>query len=904
MPISYASKKLLKDLKEITLEGKQNGVYVAPLEDNIFEWHGNIVPTSGRYQGMIMHCILNFPETYPTEPPTIKIGTHIPHSNIIEYGGEKNYLCLDLIKNFFWMESGQDKSMPYTGWSCAYSVMSIMLQLQTFLFEDFVEHYDGEIIHSFYELAPEYGGGPRTLETASKDLDLAFKEAKEFKCTKCGHCYEKPYPEILIEIPKRVHYPIRIELIKDKELHPKFQKYVDDMIKQISESLKDKSDYEILEKLYEKFYIKRFYQGLEEITERLKFEMDIFNERNLNNEYDEGNGWGVNESYILSYNYKNNYQNCTCDRCSALKDIHEEFKDKEFEDEKTEKESPKKNIKEEFLKELINKWNHRTELKVWMDLYQEGYDDLMNKNKKTIKKETKKESKADQFDMFDPTKKPSKDDTILNQLPEHLIYSLFECLTLKNRSKLSNSFESLQKYHLDPYFWEGNELSCYYTKKNFRETTLGFGISLKFFKKSPAIKEINTPLELLSREAFEKYKVRTSVWGQQFSMWLPIYINDSHGGSTEVRKLMEECITKLKFGLNYMDELDEKDTEIEDVGTLWYDEGEQLYNNSNFDQPNNVLVAHDPETGEALYNEQPKDKYKYAKSTLKSVWDKEKLKFKPIYALDILIKLMASIEIHMMKGNLYISFKALNAYCQIHRLLLQFIKWYPEIKTEVEFRLERFIKYPKSRNKQITPALKEMIALLTVSEKYNWHSISNAYLEESFDRGSRWILKQFPELAWVEDELEEFDQDRINKSFAATIVGKRSVVFSIYFCSIIAKPRNKTLEEIRNEYDQWYGFPSRINRFKFQQFLKKVNEMKDWETFFELINIYRPTGAPLADLLRQGVLNSEFRKYHSKKELRIDDSFKDSKRYGRNGWIPDKKFIWRDSKELWSGKDL
>ena len=99
---SYATKRLMKDLKEVSSDGKQNGVYVVPLEDNIFEWHGNIVPTAGRYQGMIMHCILNFPKTYPTEPPTIKIGTHIPHSNIIEYNGEKNYLCLDLIKNFFW----------------------------------------------------------------------------------------------------------------------------------------------------------------------------------------------------------------------------------------------------------------------------------------------------------------------------------------------------------------------------------------------------------------------------------------------------------------------------------------------------------------------------------------------------------------------------------------------------------------------------------------------------------------------------------------------------------------------------------------------------------------------------------------------------------------------------------
>ena len=70
---------------------------------------------------MVVHLQLDFPETYPTEPPTVHLLTGIPHDNVINsrwnsesYPGMRpNYLCLDMLRghDFF---LGQGDCAPQT----------------------------------------------------------------------------------------------------------------------------------------------------------------------------------------------------------------------------------------------------------------------------------------------------------------------------------------------------------------------------------------------------------------------------------------------------------------------------------------------------------------------------------------------------------------------------------------------------------------------------------------------------------------------------------------------------------------------------------------------------------------------------------------------------------------------
>jgi ubiquitin-protein ligase len=122
--LNFATRRLIRDMKEIE-ENEIATVNVAayPSEDDIFLWFANIVgPKGSLYEGAMYHLELRIPETYPMKPPLIKFLSPIHHPNVIG-----QMLCCDLVAEN--MPAGEG------GWNSAYSIMSILLQLQSFLAE-------------------------------------------------------------------------------------------------------------------------------------------------------------------------------------------------------------------------------------------------------------------------------------------------------------------------------------------------------------------------------------------------------------------------------------------------------------------------------------------------------------------------------------------------------------------------------------------------------------------------------------------------------------------------------------------------------------------------------------------------------------------------------------------------
>ena len=166
---NFATRRLLKDFKQIQ-NNKIPTVNIScvPLEDDLFVWHGNLVGPAGTdYEGAFFHFELSFPETYPIDPPTILLFSQIKHPNVFD-----GMVCLDMFN------STQDKNG--SGWSPAYSIESILIQLQAFLFQS-VEK-------------PATEKEKRKLE---HELEKIRKKANDFECEKCSHRTKvNPYPPI------------------------------------------------------------------------------------------------------------------------------------------------------------------------------------------------------------------------------------------------------------------------------------------------------------------------------------------------------------------------------------------------------------------------------------------------------------------------------------------------------------------------------------------------------------------------------------------------------------------------------------------------------------------------------------------------------------------------------------
>ena len=120
---SLSSKRLLRDLNEL-YSSPLDYISAAPYNNDLYCWHANILGSvDSPYEGTVFHLILDFPQEYPNKPPKVTLRTQIERQFV--YG---NKICIDILETF----KTNEKS---TGWSSSYSISSILLQIQSYLFD-------------------------------------------------------------------------------------------------------------------------------------------------------------------------------------------------------------------------------------------------------------------------------------------------------------------------------------------------------------------------------------------------------------------------------------------------------------------------------------------------------------------------------------------------------------------------------------------------------------------------------------------------------------------------------------------------------------------------------------------------------------------------------------------------
>lgn len=241
--------------------------------------------------------------------------------------------------------------------------------------------------------------------------------------------------------------------------------------------------------------------------------------------------------------------------------------------------------------------------------------------------------------------------------------------------------------------------------------------------------------------------------------------------------------------------------------------------------------------------------------------------FHPHMALSAIPKLMNTMIVMMMDGGVLASVKALEGYFAFHRLLLAFIEMYPELMTEVNNRIASFMKSEAYRLKSVVPSMGDWLPLISASNKYTWADVSSYVVAEGFDRHVIWVCREDPSLATLSDVKDAanpgVEQYRIDKSFEASTVSLKLVLFHVHFLTQIARPKGVSLAQVVDTYDRYLGRPDSKTVDSFQVAVKKIQGITGWPDFFTLAQLKVPTPTNLTAILRQSVKNSKKKRYHT-----------------------------------------
>jgi len=147
-------RRLIADLREVRA-ARICSIWAGPVGDSLFSWCASLANPAN---GTVYHFHLQFPSDYPASPPAVSACTPLHHPSYLPLGNNHDRggnICCTMLEPM--------GELPYSGWSAAYSVLTCLIQLQSFLLD----------------------GGM----TPAGEAEAA---ARSFSCPRCSHSPEHP----------------------------------------------------------------------------------------------------------------------------------------------------------------------------------------------------------------------------------------------------------------------------------------------------------------------------------------------------------------------------------------------------------------------------------------------------------------------------------------------------------------------------------------------------------------------------------------------------------------------------------------------------------------------------------------------------------------------------------------
>lgn len=178
-----ALKRLSNDMRALE-KCPLEGIGLAPIGDDSLQFIINMQLMDGPYEGYKLQLLMSMTDDYPIKPPKVEIYPnqaidssdhhHIFHSN----NGFKTF-CIDFLQNQFHM----DTNAELTGWNPAYSISTILLQVQNFISDPDMHH-------------PPRPDQVKRLMDSMISYKRTFQVNEGDKITTITHTWMNPYPKM------------------------------------------------------------------------------------------------------------------------------------------------------------------------------------------------------------------------------------------------------------------------------------------------------------------------------------------------------------------------------------------------------------------------------------------------------------------------------------------------------------------------------------------------------------------------------------------------------------------------------------------------------------------------------------------------------------------------------------
>jgi ubiquitin-protein ligase len=231
-------------------------------------------------------------------------------------------------------------------------------------------------------------------------------------------------------------------------------------------------------------------------------------------------------------------------------------------------------------------------------------------------------------------------------------------------------------------------------------------------------------------------------------------------------------------------------------------------------------------------------------------------KFEPQVLINCIPKMLITMLYNMASKKKHPSINYIRVFVQIHAMFSKFLEIYPELRTEMEQQIAKFIESPENRTKGKMSSILKIPIYLLFTKKYKFEDIQEAFLEEDFARRIYWILAKIPNL----DFNEEISHEHMIVAFKAAVESYRIILMLHHYSHMMAENFSSVTEFVSSFETNYGKLPNNIED-KVQMGLVKTFEVENYNEFFSYLGVSR-TDEQIFDTLKTAYNLSAERGYH------------------------------------------